>query len=422
MSFGFLRRLRGPLLGAAATALVFVTASAVAGSGVGGIFNLGENNTVNQQTQLTGTVGGNPQLRVENSATGSGSFGVLGKMASGSAAADSAGVRGINAASGANGFGVIGIHNGSGVGVFGQTGAGTGVRGTHTGTTGTNPGVEGVTASNNGGAAGVLGSVTSASAAAGSAGVRGTNASTDDETAGVEGTSAQGIGVFGHGKVGVLGCTELDFACPHFFSLESHLPDSALAGAFYAPQPRGNGLVACAGGLCQIGTANGGIAGQFVASGGGIGIRARVPNSDGGTAGVFEGVFGTGIEASGDVLAGHFTGSIEVTNSIKKDYVANTPSQATPTAYGDVTSGGSTVTTASTPNVSSTFDSVNKRYVITITGEAYDINHYVTTVTPINTAPRFVATQSSGGKLLVRLFDLSGTAVQSPFEFVTYKP
>ena len=47
----------------------------------------------------------------------------------------------------------------------------------------------------------------------------------------------------------------------------------------------------------------------------------------------------------------------------------------------------------------------------------------MTLATPINSsAPRFIATQSSGGKLLVKIFDLTGAAVQNAFTFVTYKP
>ena len=45
---------------AAAAALVLTTTTALAGSGVGGVFNLGQVNTVDAQTILTGNPGGNP--------------------------------------------------------------------------------------------------------------------------------------------------------------------------------------------------------------------------------------------------------------------------------------------------------------------------------------------------------------------------
>src|SRR5918912_1319871 len=50
-------------------ALVFGVASmALAGTGVGGVFNLGVTNTVNALTKLTGSVAG-PSLQIDNNST-----------------------------------------------------------------------------------------------------------------------------------------------------------------------------------------------------------------------------------------------------------------------------------------------------------------------------------------------------------------
>ncbi len=87
-----------------------------------------------------------------------------------------------------------------------------------------------------------------------------------------------------------------------------------------------------------------------------------------------------------------------------------------------INAGGSVIGQGSTPNVTSTFDSVNHRYVITIAGQSADVNHSVTTVTPIATTPRFATVGSSGSNLTVRIFDLSGAVVQNAFMFTTYKP
>src|SRR5262249_36498436 len=62
-------RLRWLLLGSAVAALVLTTTTALAGSGVGGVFNLGQVNSVDAQTTLSGNAGGNPQLKVVNSGT-----------------------------------------------------------------------------------------------------------------------------------------------------------------------------------------------------------------------------------------------------------------------------------------------------------------------------------------------------------------
>jgi len=109
-------------------ALVSIAANALAGSGIGGIFNLGVSNTVDAQTSLTGSAGGNAQLRVENGAGGSSSFGVLGKMSSSAASATSAGVRGINSASSSNGYGVWALHQGAGAGLLSESRSGLGAR------------------------------------------------------------------------------------------------------------------------------------------------------------------------------------------------------------------------------------------------------------------------------------------------------
>jgi hypothetical protein len=113
MTFGFLRRLRGPLLGAAAASLVLVSAEAIAGSGVNGVFNLGVGNTVDAATTLSGTVGGGPQLQVDNVSPTASSFGILGRVTATGGGANSAGLRGVNATTGSNGSGVIGVQNGS---------------------------------------------------------------------------------------------------------------------------------------------------------------------------------------------------------------------------------------------------------------------------------------------------------------------
>jgi hypothetical protein len=196
----FFARLRGPLFGAAVASLIFVTASALAGSGVGGVFNLGQSNTVDAQTLLTGTSNAAAQLRVENASTAAASFGVLGKITSPSGAADAAGVRGTNSSSGSNGFGVVGVHTGAGAGVFGSTQNGTGLLGKHSGTGGTLPGVEGDTSSTAAGAVAVLGKTTTGGASnPTSAGVEGVNDGHGYGLFGVAGPADDSIAIFGQG-------------------------------------------------------------------------------------------------------------------------------------------------------------------------------------------------------------------------------
>jgi hypothetical protein len=59
-------KFRAALLGASAAALVLFTPAALSGSGVGDVFNLGQTNTVDAQSVLTGNAPGSSMLRVQN--------------------------------------------------------------------------------------------------------------------------------------------------------------------------------------------------------------------------------------------------------------------------------------------------------------------------------------------------------------------
>jgi hypothetical protein len=67
---------RGAAVGGIAGAFVAAATIALGGTGVGGVLNLGQENTVNAQTSLKGTVAGNAQFRVENGSSGVGLFGI----------------------------------------------------------------------------------------------------------------------------------------------------------------------------------------------------------------------------------------------------------------------------------------------------------------------------------------------------------
>jgi hypothetical protein len=60
---------RGVVLGSVVATVTMIAASAIAGNGIGAIFNLGQTNRVNTSTLLTGTTAGR-MLRVTNSGTG----------------------------------------------------------------------------------------------------------------------------------------------------------------------------------------------------------------------------------------------------------------------------------------------------------------------------------------------------------------
>jgi len=95
------------------------------------------------------------------------------------------------------------------------------------------------------------------------------------------------------------------------------------------------------------------------------------------------------------------------------------PSNMVPICYGNVTSGGS-INPSSTSNFTVTRAGTGD-YRITITGESYAFQNYVTIVTPAATAARITATDSVGGTLIVRIWDAAGAATDSYFHFVVYK-
>jgi hypothetical protein len=120
------------LAGALAAVLV-TTTTALAGSGVGGVFNLGVVNSVNGETKLTGNPGANALLRL----TGSGTAATL-------------------RADATSGPAINGVST-SGTGQFGQSSTGTGIDGRHSAATGASSGVFGQTNSTDPASAGVTG-------------------------------------------------------------------------------------------------------------------------------------------------------------------------------------------------------------------------------------------------------------------------
>lgn len=115
-------------------------------------------------------------------------------------------------------------------------------------------------------------------------------------------------------------------------------------------------------------------------------------------------------------------GDVHIEGQITKEFAEGTSNLATPIAYGHVLGDGSLA--SGTPNVSSEMSAGN--YEITISGENYVTEYYVTVVS-LSSA---TATDSAGvaqvfgsqGKLIVSIYDISGTPTTATFQFVTYKP
>jgi len=129
---------RGALAGGIAGTVLVVASAALAGSGVGDVFNLGQGNTVNATSTLTGNVDGNSQLKIQNGGPGvslvavaTNGFGAFGQGASGVVGQSTSGTGAAGRST--NGFGVFGeglfgvagvSHSSSHAGVSGRNDAG----------------------------------------------------------------------------------------------------------------------------------------------------------------------------------------------------------------------------------------------------------------------------------------------------------
>ena len=87
-----------------------------------------------------------------------------------------------------------------------------------------------------------------------------------------------------------------------------------------------------------------------------------------------------------------------------------------PIAYGYIYSDG-TISTGTGNFTCSKLTS--NRYEITITNVNYWYGNYITIVTP---STGFANSNSSSGKLIVDIFDNTGSQIKGYFQFVTYKP
>lgn len=92
-----------------------------------------------------------------------------------------------------------------------------------------------------------------------------------------------------------------------------------------------------------------------------------------------------------------------------------------PIAYGNINVNAGI--NASTNNLIVSWDnSSNKRYVINILGESYDASLYITMVTPIGDNVKVETDDDGLGNLIITIYDVVGTKIKNPFQFITYKP
>jgi hypothetical protein len=130
--------------------------------------------------------------------------------------------------------------------------------------------------------------------------------------------------------------------------------------------------------------------------------------------GYFFGANGRALYASGSITA---TGNIKAFGQVRGAYTA------LPIAYGFVNSADGSLLSGS-GNVSGAWNSGLSRYEITIAGESFFFSSYVAQITMPTSCSyaNSARTSSSGGKLLVYIYNGTGTLTQCGFQFVVYKP
>ncbi|WP_417600886.1 hypothetical protein [Owenweeksia hongkongensis] len=119
------------------------------------------------------------------------------------------------------------------------------------------------------------------------------------------------------------------------------------------------------------------------------------------------------------VAAIHADGSAKFEEIEFGDNTVQTTAAVNPLAFGSISStatihsgsGGYTVT----------YDNVSNRYEIIITGETYHYTNYTTVVTAASSTVKSFRTSSVNGKLLVYLYNSTGTLIQGNFHFIVYK-
>ncbi|MDF2193030.1 hypothetical protein [Paraflavitalea sp. CAU 1676] len=113
------------------------------------------------------------------------------------------------------------------------------------------------------------------------------------------------------------------------------------------------------------------------------------------------------------------SGSVDVQNELTRSSKTGN-ANLLPIAYGNISAAGFVQASSGNVSVSHT---ITGFYDITITGENYQFQQYITVVTPIGSTTPVISTTGSGaGRLQVFLYSITGADIDGNFHFVIYKP
>ncbi|MGD0922071.1 MAG: hypothetical protein ABSA70_09940, partial [Terriglobia bacterium] len=189
--------------------------------------------------------------------------------------------------------------------------------------------------------------------------------------------------------------------------LASYYPTTNMANSFSATQfitdtaTNGTGVV----GQADNGSAAWGVYGRSTQ---GIGIYGY-SNDAGAIGGLF-----VNWTSGGKALSAKVAGT-ETFNADANGIHAGPGMTRTPLAYGYFYSDGSKSVGSS--NISCTWNASSTGYECSVSNESLSYFSYIYSVIPTGGPPLIPATNSSGGKVLIYFYNLSGTAVQSTYGF-----
>jgi len=127
------------------------------------------------------------------------------------------------------------------------------------------------------------------------------------------------------------------------------------------------------------------------------------------------------VPAANLATIGTFPVTVVNTGSVTSNAVGFTVAAAThtPLAYGAFAKDGSPG--ANSGNITCLWTS--PQYTCTITGENFSGFQYIVHVTPASTsAPVIPTVSAAGGNIIVEIFNMAGTGIQSPFYITVFKP
>lgn len=179
------------------------------------------------------------------------------------------------------------------------------------------------------------------------------------------------------------------------FNTNDETEIGAIAAENFSSSSNGSHLIFM---TTPIGTTNG-IERMRISQNGNVGIATTTPSST--------------LDVNGTV-------TISGTNSNELNRTQTGAANLAPIAYGNIDNNAGI--NNGTPNFTVIWDNINFYYKIHITSESYNVDNYITLVTPIGNNVKTATNDDGNGNLVVIIYNSAGIQIKNQFQFVIYKP